>query len=197
MDLVGEYSSSESSDDSVINSEPKTKVNKQVTKLIPRQVLANRTLADSPSTPIYDETYIELQRVKESKDELGDIFHLGSTSKQTQKNASTATEDVISSVERFKSKQLDESAKRTYIDSQSDGPRKKLKPAKQVRELDMRKFYKDNDKLIRTGELSVSEQVRKNTEVKYYGEGNNNLSRIIQFTEKNENRLEKEKSRKK
>ncbi|KAG7873710.1 hypothetical protein KL938_005120 [Ogataea parapolymorpha] len=59
-------------------------------------------------------------------------------------------------------------------------------------EFDMAKFYAENQKLISSGKLDHKNIVLQNSRAKYYGVGNNNLSNVISFTEKNSDKIQRQ-----
>ncbi|KAG7749217.1 hypothetical protein KL911_005123 [Ogataea haglerorum] len=59
-------------------------------------------------------------------------------------------------------------------------------------ELDMAKFYAENKRLISSGELDHKDIVLQNSRATYYAVGNNNLSNVISFTEKNSDKIRRQ-----
>ncbi|KAG7835670.1 hypothetical protein KL942_005036 [Ogataea angusta] len=59
-------------------------------------------------------------------------------------------------------------------------------------EFDMAKFYAENQKLISSGKLDHKDIVLQNSRATYYGVGNNNLSNVISFTEKNSDKIQRQ-----
>ncbi|KAG7876874.1 hypothetical protein KL905_005163 [Ogataea polymorpha] len=59
-------------------------------------------------------------------------------------------------------------------------------------EFDMAKFYAENHKLISSGKLDHRKIVLQNSRATYYGVGNNNLSNVISFTEKNSDKIQRQ-----
>ncbi|QPG76642.1 hypothetical protein FOA43_004034 [Brettanomyces nanus] len=167
----------------------------RVTKLIPRQVLSHKIQNVDPVDRENSEENIVLKRIKcggikGDTEDIGDLFGV---SKKEEDGKEDIAEDEWSTVisnrlNRFtKRSGNQQNQQETVKNTVEDRPTKLRK----ITDLNMDEFYRTNSELIRKGDLNVDKQIQQNSKVTYYTTGNNNLSSVINFTEKNKDRLNK------
>ncbi|ODV87952.1 hypothetical protein CANARDRAFT_54865 [[Candida] arabinofermentans NRRL YB-2248] len=129
----------------------------------------------------------------ESKTDTLDLFGISSPATENTKQIHRASRTIDV---RGESKIL----QKPTVDQSTDMPEKDAEPemiiigknkinVSAIKDLDMKSFYQENNKLINTGELDHEEFVNKHARANYYQDGNNNLSSIVKFTESNKDKL--------
>ncbi|KAH3664232.1 hypothetical protein OGAPHI_004583 [Ogataea philodendri] len=76
-----------------------------------------------------------------------------------------------------------------HLEEEEEEDHKPVQESSKMVDLDMNKFYAENNQLISSGELDHKETVLSNSRAQYYGVGNNNLADVIEFTQKNNDKI--------
>lgn len=180
--------------------------NKLIPGLIPRQIRFKEQRIQEPEI---DEEQLEILRYNELDNihdgeatpletDIANIFGLQRQDGQNATKFADTTEgtikEALNTVRKFKNSDF-ENVKilplKRKAEDETKSNSKERKTAKEpvMQEINMTKFYKQNSELIREGKLNINEQIRQNASPKYFSAGNNNLTHIIQFTEKNKTLL--------
>ncbi|GME84089.1 unnamed protein product [Ambrosiozyma monospora] len=189
-------------DESVIKSTivlPESKI--KPTDLIPSHLLLNKPTHKKqspkslPSSTEYKNSDLEINKLQ---DILGiDVFGISNdTSKKRdfEKSEISSSSDVPTFDALGGLSEITEKARTNSDDILLEPEQKRRRKGREIdeskiTEIRMDEFYQENNKMIEKGELDAKEHIFKNSKIRYYQQGNNNLSDVIRFAESNKDKL--------